>query len=328
MGSRLQACQTVDEAYVEITVAAEQLFSNWSGALYVIRASRTTVETVADWGEPSHRDRAFPPDDCWALRRGQPQIFRSGQKTAVCSHIDPSEVTESLCVPIMAQGEALGILNLQRLSKHEHSETAPTFSGEEERRLALVFAEQVGLAVGNLKLRETLRNQSICDSLTGLFNRRYMEESLDREFSRAARKKSSLAILMVDIDHFKRFNDTFGHQAGDALLRALGDLLKRYTRGQDIACRFGGEEFVLVLTDANLNGAMQRAEILRQQVKELSVEYAGQLLGAISVSIGVAVYPDHGATMIDVMRASDQALYRAKREGRDRVSVWTVQTLA
>jgi diguanylate cyclase (GGDEF)-like protein len=154
-----------------------------------------------------------------------------------------------------------------------------------------------------------------------------MEESLEREFSRAARKKSTVAILMVDIDHFKRFNDTFGHQAGDALLRALGDLLKRHTRGQDIACRFGGEEFVLVLTDANLNGAMQRAEILRQQVKELSVEYAGQLLGAISVSIGVAVYPEHGATMIDVMRASDQALYRAKREGRDRVAVWSVQAL-
>jgi diguanylate cyclase (GGDEF)-like protein/PAS domain S-box-containing protein len=327
MGSRLQACQNVDEAYVEITVAAEQLFSNWSGALYVIRASRTTVETVADWGNPSHRDRVFPPDDCWALRRGQPQIFRNGQKTTVCSHIDPLEVTESLCVPLMAQSEALGILNLQRLRKNDASEPAPAFSGEEERRLAIVFAEQVGLALGNLKLRESLRNQSICDSLTGLFNRRYMEESLEREFSRAARKKSTVAILMVDIDHFKRFNDTFGHQAGDALLRALGDLLKRHTRGQDIACRFGGEEFVLVLTDANLNGAMQRAEILRQQVKELSVEYAGQLLGAISVSIGVAVYPEHGATMIDVMRASDQALYRAKREGRDRVAVWSVQAL-
>jgi len=328
MGSRLQACQTVDEAYVEIAVAAEQLFANWAGALYVIRASRTTVETVADWGHPFHRERVFPPDDCWALRRGQPQIFRSGQKSTICGHIDANEIVESLCVPLMAQSEALGILNLQRLRTSEPVEPAPAFAGEEERRLALVFAEQVGLALGNLKLRESLRNQSICDSLTGLFNRRYMEESLEREFSRAARKKSFVAILMVDIDHFKRFNDTFGHQAGDALLRALGDLLKRHTRGQDIACRFGGEEFVLVLTDSNLNGAMQRAEMLRQQVKELSVEYAGQLLGAISVSAGVAVYPDHGASMIDVMRAADQALYRAKRDGRDRVCVWTVQTVA
>jgi diguanylate cyclase (GGDEF)-like protein/PAS domain S-box-containing protein len=327
MGSRLQACQTVDEAYVEITVAAEQLFSSWSGALCVIRSSRTTVETVADWGGASHRERVFPPDDCWALRRGQPQTFRQGQRSTTCTHIDPNEVTESLCVPLMAQGEALGILNLQRLRAENAADVAPGFSGEEERRLAVVFAEQVGLALGNLKLRESLRNQSICDSLTGLFNRRYMEESLEREFSRAVRKKSSVGILMVDIDHFKRFNDTFGHQAGDALLRGLGDLLKRSTRGQDIACRFGGEEFALVLTEANLNGAMQRAEILRQQVKELSVEYGGQLLSSISVSIGVAIYPEHGSSMVDVLRAADQALYRAKREGRDRVCVWTVQTL-
>jgi diguanylate cyclase (GGDEF)-like protein len=177
----------------------------------------------------------------------------------------------------------------------------------------------VALALGNLKLRESLKNQSICDPLTGLFNRRYMEESLEREFSRANRNKTSAAIVMMDLDHFKRFNDTFGHQAGDTLLRTLGDFLKRNTRGQDIACRYGGEEFALVLTDTSLTGAMQRAEILRQQVKQLSVEYAGQLLGQVSMSMGVALFPDHGTTIGDVLRASDQALYRAKREGRDRV---------
>src|SRR5215472_7426925 len=147
-----------------------------------------------------------------------------------------------------------------------------------------------------------------------------MEELLEREFSRAARKKSSVAIIMFDIDHFKRFNDTFGHLAGDAILRSLGDLLKRYTRGQDIACRFGGEEFALVLTDANLNGAVQRAEILRQQVKDMNVEYNGQLLGAISASMGIAIYPEHGSTMGEVRRSADPALYRAPHDGRDRVS--------
>jgi diguanylate cyclase (GGDEF)-like protein len=154
-----------------------------------------------------------------------------------------------------------------------------------------------------------------------------MEESLEREFSRANRNKTSVAIVMVDLDHFKRFNDTFGHQAGDVLLRALGDLLKRNTRSQDIACRYGGEEFALVLTDSTLDGAFKRSEILRQQVKQLSVEYDGQLLGAISVSMGVALFPDHGSTMGDVLRASDQALYSAKREGRDRVSMWTAESV-
>lgn len=325
MGSRLQSCKEASEAYAEISNVAEKLFPKWSGELCVPSPSRTMVETVADWGQPGQGDRVFVPDDCWALRRGQPQSYRRGDKSSACRHINLKEVTESLCVPFMAQGEALGIVSLQMRSGQEDQESATRSSGEAERRLAAVLAEQVALALGNLKLRESLKNQSICDPLTGLFNRRYMEESLEREFSRANRSKSSVAIIMIDLDHFKQFNDTFGHLAGDALLREFGNLLKRSTRGQDIASRYGGEEFAIVLSDSNLAGALQRAEILRQQVKQLSVEYAGQLLGAVSVSIGVALFPDHGTTMGEVLRAADQALYCAKREGRDRVSAWTVE---
>jgi diguanylate cyclase (GGDEF)-like protein/PAS domain S-box-containing protein len=326
MGSRLQSCKNENEAFVEIGNVAEQLFPKWSGALCITSASRTSVETVADWGKTTGGERVFAPDDCWALRRGQPQSFRRGEKTAPCRHIDATDVMESLCVPFMAQGEALGIVSLQMRTSPEQQERVPRSSGEAERRLAAVLAEQVALALGNLKLKESLRNQSICDPLTGLFNRRYMEESLEREFARASRSKSSVAIVMMDLDHFKRFNDTFGHQAGDALLRTFGDLLKRDSRGQDMACRVGGEEFVLVLTDSNLAGALRRADILRQQVKHLSVEYAGQLLGAVSISMGVALYPEHGTAMGDVLRASDQALYRAKREGRDRACVWAAES--
>jgi diguanylate cyclase (GGDEF)-like protein/PAS domain S-box-containing protein len=327
MGSRLQLCESASEAYVEISNAAEMLFPKWSGALCVTSASRSAVEAVAEWGQASQGERVFGPDDCWALRRGQPQSYRQGEKFAPCRHLNLAVVTESLCVPLTAQNEALGILSLQRIGGQEEPVSGPRSSWEAQRRLAAVLAEQVALALGNLKLRETLKNQSICDPLTGLFNRRYMEESLEREFSRASRNKSSVAIVMMDLDHFKRFNDTFGHQAGDTLLRAFGDLLKRTTRGQDIACRYGGEEFALVLTESNLPGALQRAEILRHQVKQLSVEYAGQLLGAVSVSMGVALFPEHGTTMGDVMRAADQALYCAKREGRDRVSAWSAQVV-
>lgn len=327
MGSRLQSCNKAEEAYIEISSVAEQLFPKWSGELCITSPSRTAVETVAHWGRTPDGERVFAPDDCWALRRGQPQSFRRGEKASSCRHVDLKDVTESLCVPFMAQGEALGIVSLQRIAGRDQQESAPRFSGESERRLAAVLAEQVALALGNLRLRESLRNQSICDPLTGLFNRRYMEESLEREFSRAIRNKSAVAIIMMDLDHFKRFNDTFGHQAGDALLRAFGDLLKRSTRGQDIACRYGGEEFAIVLSDANVDGAHRRAEILRGQVKQLGVEYAGQLLGTVSISIGVALYPDHGTTIGDVLRASDQALYCAKREGRDRVSVWKAEAV-
>jgi diguanylate cyclase (GGDEF)-like protein/PAS domain S-box-containing protein len=327
MGSRLQSCKDVDEAFIEIGNVAEQLFPKWSGALCITSASRTAVETVADWGKTPSGERVFAPDDCWALRQGQTQSFRRGEKTAPCRHIDPTDVMESLCVPFMAHGEALGIVSLQIRGNQEQQEAMPRSTSQAGLNLAGVLAKQVALALGNLKLKESLRNQSICDPLTGLFNRRYMEESLEREFSRANRNKSTVAIVMMDLDHFKRFNDTFGHQAGDTLLRSFGDLLKRNTRGQDIVCRYGGEEFALVLTDSTLPGAVQRSEILRQQVKQMSVEYAGQLLGAVSISMGVALFPDHGITMGDVLRASDQALYSAKREGRDRVSVWTAEAV-
>lgn len=327
MGSRLQACKEADEAYVEICSKAEQLFPKWSGSLCVTSTSKTNVETVSDWGQSGHVERVFAPDDCWALRRGQPQLYRRGERGPACRHINLKEVTESLCVPLMAQGEALGIVSLQMMQTQEQAELAPRSSDEAERRLAAVLAKQVALSLWNLKLRESLRNQSICDPLTGLFNRRYMEESLEREFSRANRHKTSVAIVMLDLDHFKNFNDTFGHQAGDELLRALGNLLQKNTRSQDIACRYGGEEFALVLSDSSLEGAYKRAEILRQQVKQMTVEYDGQTLGAVSVSMGVALFPDHGTTMADVMRSSDQALYSAKREGRDRVSVWTTESV-
>jgi diguanylate cyclase (GGDEF)-like protein len=131
---------------------------------------------------------------------------------------------------------------------------------------------------------------------------------------------------MVDLDHFKRFNDTFGHQAGDAALRSLGDFLKKNTRGQDIVCRYGGEEFALVFSGATLEGTVERAEALRVGVKRMEVQYMGQLLGTITVSMGIALFPEHGSNVAEVLRGADQALYSAKREGRDQTCVWAAQT--
>ncbi|HUA01421.1 MAG TPA: GGDEF domain-containing protein, partial [Candidatus Aquilonibacter sp.] len=157
--------------------------------------------------------------------------------------------------------------------------------------------------------------------LTGLFNRRYMEESLEREVRRAERNGQSVGFIMLDIDHFKHFNDTFGHQAGDALLRALGDLVGERTRGQDVACRFGGEEFSLILAGASKDAAYKRAQLLREEVKQLAVTHAGQLLGKVSLSFGIAAFPGDGHTAEELVRAADQALYAAKAAGRDRVVV-------
>jgi diguanylate cyclase (GGDEF)-like protein len=176
------------------------------------------------------------------------------------------------------------------------------------------------MALANLTLRETLRHQSIRDPLTSLFNRRYFEESLEREIRRAQRRGSLLGVIMLDLDRFKLFNDSFGHEAGDALLRAFGEMLRRKVRGEDVACRYGGEEFAVLLPEATLDAARERAEELRLAAKSLQVAYQDHLLGPITLSLGVAVYPDQGLSGQTVLRAADAALYKSKADGRDRVT--------
>jgi diguanylate cyclase (GGDEF)-like protein len=186
-------------------------------------------------------------------------------------------------------------------------------------RLAVTVAEQFALALANVRLRETLRGQSIRDPLTGLFNRRYMEETLDRELSRAQRERRPLSLLLLDIDRFKHFNDTFGHEAGDTVLASLGAMLRAMSRVGDVACRYGGEEFVLILPEASLPDARRRAEEIQDAIRGLRVTHGGRPLEGVRCSMGVAAFPEHGDSGGALLRAADAALYRAKREGRDQV---------
>ena len=195
------------------------------------------------------------------------------------------------------------------------------FFSEVEKQLALTVADQIGLALANLRLRETLRSQAIRDPLTGLYNRRYMEGSLEREVRRAERNQRSIGIIMIDLDHFKKLNDTLGHDAGDTVLREVGAFLQTHIRGEDIACRYGGEEFTLILPEVTLEVTRERAEQLRTEFKQLDLRHRYQSFGIITLSLGVAVFPQHGSTAPAVMRAADSALYRAKETGRDRVVI-------
>src|SRR5690606_13720823 len=170
-----------------------------------------------------------------------------------------------------------------------------------------------------LSLRERLRLQSIRDPLTGLFNRRYLEESAAREIARCERRDCPLSLMMLDIDHFKAFNDVHGHAGGDALLARFGKLLAEHSRGEDIACRYGDEEFTLILPEAPAEAAMQRAGAIRSAVEAMRVQHMGRELPQVTVSIGVATFPANGNTPEALMRAADEALYRAKHEGRNRV---------
>ncbi len=172
-----------------------------------------------------------------------------------------------------------------------------------------------------LESQALLREQSVRDYLTGLFNRRYMEETLERELLRASRKGLSLGIMMLDVDDFKQFNDNFGHAAGDAVLRELGELLLGHFRGEDIACRYGGDEFIIVLLDASRKMTLERAERLCEHARHLNIQFEGQALETVTLSVGVAVFPENGSTSAEILKAADTALYRAKHAGRDRVVV-------
>jgi diguanylate cyclase (GGDEF)-like protein/PAS domain S-box-containing protein len=318
----LQSCQTAEEAYRIIGNTLPTTLSSPSGALCMTTPSRNIVEAVAVWGGVPITEKTFAPDDCWALRRGKIHRVNDAASPLRCAHVSESLAGGYLCVPLAAQGETLGALCLENPSPPPNpSLGSPEDPMEALARQASAVAERISLVLANLRVREVLRSQSIRDPLTGLFNRRFMEESLEREVRRAARNKEGVAVLMLDLDRFKLFNDTFGHQAGDVLLRGFGDFLSQGTRGQDVSCRYGGEEFLLVLSGASIDAACKRAELLREGLKQLTVRHAGQVLGRITVSIGVSAFPGHGATGEELVRAADKALYRAKEEGRDRVVV-------
>lgn len=315
MGELLQSCFTLEEAYAVIGRLAARLFPTEAGAVFALDAGGTTMEAVAVWG-PGIEPLGAPVESCLALRHGRTYVVEHLVAAGRCTHLPSPEPAAYLCAPLSAQGKALGVLCVMSPAGDESGGLSET-----KQRLAEAVAAQLGLGLANVELREILRIQSIHDPLTGLFNRRYMEETLEREIHRARRGGRPMSVLMLDVDSFKQQNDEFGHDGGDVVLRELGRLLKDRLRKEDIPCRFGGEEFVLVLPDAALAAASRRAEQLREAVRHLTIPYEERTIGPITVSIGVAAFPEHGQDSHALLQAADAALYQAKRDGRDRVSV-------
>jgi len=224
MADLLQSCFTLEEASSVIGSSAQRLFSRFSGVVLVFSASRNVLEVMTTWGKTASVERVFSPNDCWALRRGRLHHSSSEDGAVRCSHFGDESRQPSLCTPLMAHGETLGILCL--VAEPNGGVDASNSLSEFNAQLAISVAEQAALSFANLKLREKLRYQSIRDPLTGLFNRRYLDEFLERELPNAVRKNRSLGVIMLDVDRFKKFNDMFGHDAGDTVLRELGDYLQ------------------------------------------------------------------------------------------------------
>lgn len=312
MAELLQSCTQRDEAYSIVRETAAQLFPDSAGSLFIYRESRDVLEHVATWGSGRVPDATLEPDECWALRLGNPH-FVPRKGTIRCRH--EHEATESyVCMPVHGQGQVLGLLNIAL----EVSPRSMRPARDAEQRLR-AMTDRVGPALANLKLRDALREMALRDGLTGLYNRRYLEDALNRELHRAERNGKPVSVLMIDIDHFKQFNDKYGHEAGDFVLNAVARAVLKSIRPSDIACRYGGEELAIVLAEADLACARERAEQLRLAIRDTNLTHLGQTLPGPTASFGIAVYPANGTKPADLLKAADEALYRAKQEGRDRV---------
>lgn len=313
LGGLLNACSTFREAGEVMNKVIPTLLPDMKGSVSIIKSSRNRLDSITDWGGQWPGLDRFLPTDCWALRKGHQHASSHHGLHVYCNHWEDFQQQEqTLCVPLLAQGETIGVLhfviqNTAQMDQHAH--------------LLNAIAEQIGLTLANIQLRDNLREQAIRDPLTDLYNRRYMLETLDQAHSRAERANESIAILMIDLDHFKRFNDNFGHDAGDHVLKAAAQVLKESIRQEDIACRFGGEEFCIVCPSTDKKQAQLIAERIGSGIRSLELNMNQLPLGTVTTSIGIAMYPEHADTMQNVIKIADEALYQAKEQGRDRTII-------
>jgi diguanylate cyclase (GGDEF)-like protein len=335
-GRLLDVVDSFAEAYAEIAALASSIFPTEAGVVYVAASDseREVVEAVASWPTSRRKQASFARDCCWALRTGKTYVVDADHPGPFCKHVATASCTTSLCVPLMAKGQTLGVFHLWTgPGPKSRANGTVTRLPEATQRRAISFARRIAPVLANLQLVESLRAQAIRDPLTGLFNRRLFKETLDRELRRASHgrkrrgdearaKGSPVGILMIDVDRFKQFNLKATHQGGDEALRSLGALLqKTFRRAGDMVFRYGGEEFMVVLPGASVEISRQRAEEFRKQVQQIPVRLPDGNTARITVSIGVAAFPDHGETREVVIGAADSALMLAKRAGRNRVEV-------
>lgn len=305
-------CQEVKLAQ-EVTIRyLTQLLPGTAGSLCIINTARQLMESVETWGGV---DKVifdgFAPETCCAIRSGRIRWRKPERSEIQCTHYAGKPPERYVCFPLTAHGETLGILTIE-LPSAEINHMA------EMRESTLIsLGEMAAMAISGLHLRQKLESQSIRDGLTGLFNRSFMEVALERELNRAARQTRQVAVMMLDIDHFKQFNDTFGHEAGDVVLREVADAMRLGVRGEDIVCRYGGEEFLIILPEISTTAAVDRAQLLRRIIGDLALRYRGQLLRQITISVGLAMYPDHSDVPEELLRSADHALYAAKHKGRN-----------
>lgn len=305
MMHRVQACQNQEELSDVVSRFMPQIFPDAAGHLFIMKEQGSTLHSQGQWLDPLASELHFSIDDCWALRRGRPHLSEPNGDDVICHHIHMAK-NSNLCIPLTALGDIVGLLYLE-IAVGNHTSQA-------DRLYFELLAENVGLAVANLQLRQRLVGMAKRDALTGLMNRRSLDEALNRLVEEPG---ASLACLMIDIDHFKRFNDQFGHDAGDAVMQYVARILSEVVTREGDVFRFGGEEFTVLLPGLTAEDAEKIAEQLRQSIESSPVSYRGRLLDPVTISLGISTSPQAG-TISTVLERADRALLSAKRNGRNR----------
>ena len=317
MNDTLQTIDSMKEAYVTIIEFASKIFKDEVGGLFILDKHTNMLNLVSSWGKICEITKShFPSSDCIALENGITNLYDKQNHQEICNHIDSLNSQKNMCIPIVAPGETFGILFIQ--PKQSLNNNWPeTYKNQFIKN----FTFSAGLALANIQLRENLREQSIRDPLTNLFNRRYMVETLERECSRISRKKATLGLIMIDIDYFKRINDTFGHDAGDYVLQTVSQIFSNMIRAEDIACRYGGEEFILILPEVDQSTLQKRAEQIRKTIEETKFKFNQKDLKKITISAGLNLYTDYSENVDQIIEKADKALYQAKRNGRNQIKI-------
>ncbi|WP_449220450.1 diguanylate cyclase [Tistrella mobilis] len=309
MTDLIQSCASVDEAMDVLARMMPSLSNGDRGRAFLHRPGQAALEPAAVWGAPLLPGHGITEDDCWSLRLGHAHVSRADGTMPICRHLE-AVPGRHLCVPLIAHGEILGMVTLERDDTDDRTDWA---EGE------IAALDRVALSIANVKLRETLRGMTIRDPLTGLYNRRFADETLAREVAVARRDGRPLAAIMADIDHFKRFNDAHGHEAGDRVLRMTARVMADHFRQSDVVCRYGGEEFLILMPGATAADAVARADAFRRALAGTVEESDDAALGPVTISLGVAVFPETVEDDARLIAAADAALYAAKHAGRDRV---------
>lgn len=317
MSDVMLACNSLKELSEIIAKYCGKILNHTSGLFYIMHPSKNYLDATATWGTPISKNSDFVPDECWALRLGHIHSTGTSDKELICEHarVDVKDQLSYLCVPLRAQSETYGLLYVEISSING----VPRLITGNERMWINAFAEISALSLANIRLRDNLRYHSMRDSLTSLYNRRYLEEFLLKLIHQSDRANMPIAVMMLDIDYFKRINDVYGHDVGDIVLKELSQLFSNEIRQGDLAARYGGEEFIIVLYNTSEDIAKIRAEEIKKAVSQLQFRYGAEKTSSITISIGISVFPNDGKTASELIAVADKALYFAKNSGRNKV---------